>query len=290
MMLANILPLHTEETEQAAINGRAVLYAKLARVMGKVNRIAKSGTNTHFNYKFATAPDIYDVIRTAMAEENVAFIPTMLEVKPEVVTLTNDYQGKVSSKQVIKTRITFEFTFACGETGAVKTCIWESATEDTQDTSIGKAVTYAVKSFLIATFLISTGDIADDLDASPATEDKAAQNGKPAASKPPRRIPQPAPARTEAGQQTDTPAQPKAKPDKTSSLFQWLMQNVNHPRYQDSHARAKAIQKLQAADILFEAMPHEQALKLVMAYGNLRDNEASENAAMLEVRKLAAAK
>lgn len=285
-MVANnqIIPLHTEETEQVAINGRAVLYAKLARVMGSVSRIPKSGYNEHFKYKFAADADVSDLIRVELAKEGVAFFANMLEVKQEMLTFTSEYQGKTSSKQQLKTTVTFEFTFACGETGAVKTCIWQSEAMDTQDKGINKAATAAVKYFLLKTFLISTGDPADDPDGDEPAQDKATPKAQ-------RRIPQPvpppAPERTEAGQETDTSAQPEAKADKSSSQFQWLMKNVNHPRYQDSRARAKAILKLQAADLIFEAQPHEQALKLVMAYGNLRENDVSENDAMLEVRKLA---
>ncbi len=90
------------------------------------------------------------------------------------------------------------------------------------------------------------------------------------------------PEPAENGQKPDT-----SKAGKPTSLFQWLMANVKHPRYQVSEARARSIKKLQAADLLYDAMPHDTALKLVNYYATLRDDGRTENEAMAEVRKAA---
>lgn len=259
----NVIPL---ETDPQPVPSKAILYAKLARVMGKVERVAKSGSNPNLGYRFATAPDVYDTIRTALAEENVAFFPTMLEVKPEIVTTTKEYGGKTETKQTKRIHITFEFTFACGDTGAVKTCIWESEADDNQGKGIGSAATYAIKYFLIGTFLISTGDV-DDADSDAPADEKPA--------KPQRRVD------TSKG----APPPPAAEPNgKAEPLFQHLMAHVKHPRYQDSKARANAINKLLLADLLPDG-ERAALVKRVEHYATLRDDGKDENAAMLEIRK-----
>ncbi len=95
----------------------------------------------------------------------------------------------------------------------------------------------------------------------------------------------PDPERTAVGQKTDTTK--SEKPQKNQSLFQWLMTNVKHPRYQVSEARARSIKKLQAEDLLYDAIPHDTALKLVNYYATLRDDGRTENEAMAEIRKSA---
>jgi hypothetical protein len=159
MVAANVIPM---EQETQPVPGKATLYAKLARVMGKVQRIEKNGHNSFHNYDYATATDIYEGVRAALAEENVAFLPDMVKA---------EHEG-------IHTRLEFDFYFVCGDTGAVKVCRWVSEADDKGDKGINKAVTFAVKYFLIATFLIATGDVAEDPDNAAPVEDKKAQPKK----------------------------------------------------------------------------------------------------------------
>lgn len=133
---------------------RAALFAKMARVMGKMSRIQKTGENTQQHYKFATESDIVDMVRTAMAEENLAFLPVMIDV-----------EGKsFGDKGGVRWKANFLFTFADGETGATYSCPWIAESIDYGDKGVNKVATAAVKYFLLKTFLISTGDKADDAD------------------------------------------------------------------------------------------------------------------------------
>lgn len=249
----NVIPL---EAEPQPVPSKATLYAKLARVTGKVQRIQKNGWNDFHKYYYATASDIYDGVRAALAEENVAFLVDMVKAERD---------GK-------RTKLEFDFTFACGDTGAVKVCRWESESDDNGDKGINKASTFAVKYFLIATFLIATGDVADDPDAAAPTDDKAAKPAKP---KVERRV----------GTSNGAPPPPAAEPNgKAEPLFQHLMSHVKHPRYQDSKARANAINKLILADLLPDG-ERAALVKRVEHYATLRDDGKDENAAMLEIRK-----
>ena len=147
---------------------QASLFAKLARVMGKIKKLPKSGYNTHFKYKFVTDGDVSDAVRAALASEGVAFFASLQLVSSED-------GGKTKRGDVItKTLAEFIFTFADGETGATWSCNWTGEAIDTQDKGIAKAATSALKYFLLKTFVLSAGDPEDDSD------NGAAPSGQPA--------------------------------------------------------------------------------------------------------------
>jgi len=152
-------------TAQIDPQAQAALFAKLARVMGKLNRLPKSGHNAHFNYDFVTDGDVSDAVRAALASENVAFFASLLRASTD---------GK-------KTVADFLFTFADGETGATWPCHWTGEAMDTQDKGTAKAATSALKYFLLKTFVLSAGDPVDDPDADgPAPAPKQAGKKSPA--------------------------------------------------------------------------------------------------------------
>lgn len=147
----------------------ATLYRKMAVVMGTVTRLAKTGKNPHFGYTFATAQDVADAIRSALAEQGVAFFVSMYNVRQKSVTR----KGQKGERQLIRTKATFSFTFACGDTGATYTSAWEAEAEDDGDKGINKCATAAEKYFLMKTFIMSAGDEVD------ADGDKPTHNPKP---------------------------------------------------------------------------------------------------------------
>lgn len=119
--------------------------AKLARVMAHVKRLKKSGHNKHFGYEFATDADVSDLVRGALAEEGVAFLPSMV-----------GYER--SGKSIV---CEWAMRFVDGETGDTVEAQWFSEAMDSQDKGLNKAATAAVKYYLLKTFLISTGDEPD---------------------------------------------------------------------------------------------------------------------------------
>jgi hypothetical protein len=163
-------------TGNEEMQAQAVLYGKLARVMGKVRNLEKTGFNEHFKYKFVTDGAVSNAISAALAAENVAFIPSILESKQD-------------DKKITKTR--FLFTFCCGDTGAIFQATWEGEGMDNQDKGVSKSATSAVKYFLLKTFLIDTGERADDPDNDAALDKRGGKSNaqpkntpKPAQQKP----------------------------------------------------------------------------------------------------------
>jgi hypothetical protein len=157
------------------MNENAVLYAKLAAVMSQLKRLKKKGFNQHFKYKFVSDADVLDTLRKLLAEKNIAVFASMTGF--EQVD-----GGKTSSGgQQVKTRAHFEFTLACGDSGATVTSSWYAESLDTSDKGLNKAATAALKYWLLKTFLLSTGDEADDPDAHDL-ESGATTKNKPATS------------------------------------------------------------------------------------------------------------
>ena len=129
-------------SEEKRLSG---LYAKMAAVMGRLERIPKRGFNQHFKYEFVTDSDVLDAVRIAMAAEGVCLFVSMTGVQ----------------QQDKRTIINFQFTFADGESGQSMPVAWVGEAIDTQDKGIAKAATSALKYCLLKTFLISTGDEPD---------------------------------------------------------------------------------------------------------------------------------
>lgn len=125
------------------------LFKKLATVMGKIDRIPKNGHNAHFNYDFATADDVMDVLRPLLAEQGVALLISADEPRREGT----------------KTLLPVTFTLVDADTGQREEMTWTGEADDRQDKGINKAATAALKYFFLKVFMISTGDPSDDADA-----------------------------------------------------------------------------------------------------------------------------
>lgn len=242
--------------------GGAALFAKMARVMGQLKRVPKSARNQHHGYNYASADDVYDAVREALSEANIAFFPTFVHYRQE----------RLENSKQIRTWATFDFTFACGDTGAIWTCRWDAEADDTQDKGLNKVATAAVKYFLLKTFVLSTGESDKDdpdTDGDAPIEDKGGKKQ----GKPERRIP------------TDQPA--PAPSGRKQTLRQQLAQAVKHPYYNSEGHLNNAVSKLFEADILHESMELDRAVKLVESLGTLRENNTSPEAAIEAVRKIA---
>lgn len=118
------------------------LFVKLAQVMAAVQRVEKKGRNEFHKYDYATEADIVEAVRGALAERSVVLLPSVDEVTVNG-TLTT---------------LAMTFTFVDGETGEVRESKWIGCGDDRGDKGAYKAMTGAVKYFLLKTFLIPTGD------------------------------------------------------------------------------------------------------------------------------------
>lgn len=158
---------------------RGTLAAKMAAVMGKINRVPKNGFNAFHKYAYATESDITDAVRSLLAEQQVFIFSSVRDVTQETVT---DDRGRVT----IRTRVWVDFTFMDGETGDTFVASYPGEGHDPGDKGVPKALTTATKYFLLKTFLIPTGD---DPEADTHTDERAeeashaARSGKGEASK-----------------------------------------------------------------------------------------------------------
>lgn len=138
----------------------------MAAVMGSISRVQKAGRNTQQSYNYATEADIADMIRGKLADNNIAFLVDMQDVEAMEITSGKGAHG-------FHYRIRFEFTFACGDTGATVSRMWTGEAQDWGDKGISKAATLAEKYFLIKTFIMSTGESQDDPDSDDGRQDVA---------------------------------------------------------------------------------------------------------------------
>jgi len=130
------------------------LASKLAAVMAEVEAVPKRGHNDHFNYDFATEADIASAIRKGLAARHVVMLPSVVSYADQTIVTKGDRGEK--SKTI--TTIKMTFTFLDGDSGEFQTCEWAGRGEDSSDKGLYKAMTGAVKFFLMKAFLIPTGD------------------------------------------------------------------------------------------------------------------------------------
>lgn len=231
--------------------GKARLYAKMALVMANLKAIPKLGTNKQFNYSYVTDADLYDAVRTQMAKANLALLVRMKDVR----------------KENNMTLVDLDFTLCCGDTGATETIHWTGSTQNPGDKAISAAVTVAEKYFLKATFIISTGDVADDPD-SGVTEGEPQRNSSVSKRQNPPRQQSQAPKPEAAPEAAKSqPVQPAASvpvaadnaPDTTApetvdmpgELFQALMKDKSiTDASKASQERAATIRKLWAEGVI----------------------------------------
>ncbi len=150
--MATLPMIHTSTEIPESIPAQTHLYAKLARVFGKIHRVPKRGRNDFHKYDYATAADVLDAVRIPLAEENIFIFP-----KTEDVTQVEWITPKDKPIQW-KTTVTLSFTFCDGDTGATMQTIFKGEGIDALDKGLPKALTAATKYFLQTTFLVSTGD------------------------------------------------------------------------------------------------------------------------------------
>ncbi len=159
---------------------QASLFAKLARVASKIGNLEKTGTNTHFNYKFVEENAVSDTVRRLLSDEGIAFFASMDHVEINTISTPNSKGGETLTIHAV---CTFTFTFADGETGATFACRWHGEAKDQQDKAINKAATAALKYYLLKNFMISTGKRKDDPDTD-SRLDRSTSGPKPAQPKP----------------------------------------------------------------------------------------------------------
>lgn len=141
------------------------LFAKLAKVLGEVDRVEKRGYNEFHKYAYVLESDLSDAVRAKLAAENVFVFFSVVDV----------VRDPVGDKGKVLTTVIAEFTFADGDSGETHSVRAAGTGEDASDKGVAKAMTMASKYFLLRNFLIPTGDDPDE-----ETPKKRTQRGAPA--------------------------------------------------------------------------------------------------------------
>jgi len=135
------------------------LIKKLSLVMKSMGNIPKRGEYNAFGtkYNYITHDDIASKLQEALIEQGVMIVPQIMAIE----------QREVESKSGTKgTHTILDMLFTITDGKSSMEVPWRSEAMDYQDKSIGKAVTYGKKYFVINLFQIATGDPKDDSDSS----------------------------------------------------------------------------------------------------------------------------
>jgi hypothetical protein len=132
------------------------LVKKLADILKSLERLDKNGKNQHFGYKYVTESDLKDAVRTKLGEKSL-FI-TCTPDKAEILALQRVVP---KTGEIVTTNVGIlwvEFTIMDGESGEQIKLRAAGELDQEGGKSLYKALTGALKYFLINNFLISSGD------------------------------------------------------------------------------------------------------------------------------------
>lgn len=152
------------------------LAKKLAKILGDVGKVEKTGVNKHFQYGYLTENDLVYAVRGRLAEANI-FVFTSIE-KQEILVV-----GEGDSKTAL-TSVTSKHTFVDGESGESFSVLSQGQGMDNGDKGAYKAATGAMKYFLYKCFMIPTGDDPEADDATDKRSERGAGDRAPADHRP----------------------------------------------------------------------------------------------------------
>lgn len=159
--------------------GLASLAKKKAAIMAELKKFGKDSYNQNQKYKFPSAASIFDAIRKLMAEHGLVLFTSAIDGHQ------NEMESK-SGNAGLHTTVKYRMLWIDTETGAMVEDLWLSESDDWQDKGYSKSATLALKSYLLTSFIVSSGDETDDPDSGIGSQDAAKRNatspkqGKPA--------------------------------------------------------------------------------------------------------------
>lgn len=139
------------------------LSKRLSQAMGKVKAVALDGNNTFHHYRYPTIAQVRARAGEALAEAGITLIPSVTRIGRTARTTD---KGKTTNVTVVELAITISSPDG--------SCVvnWVGESEDLTDKSVPKALSAAMKSFLLNLLLIPVGEEEND--------DDQAQRGRPA--------------------------------------------------------------------------------------------------------------
>lgn len=136
------------------------LASKLARILGEIETVPKSGYNDFHGYSYITGDDLMHAVRVKLSAAGI-FVFTSIESQAIREVVSGEH-GK--EKRSFLTEITLKHTFIDGESGGQFSVLSQGQGGDVGDKGGYKAITGAMKYFIYKCFMIATEDGAPDGD------------------------------------------------------------------------------------------------------------------------------
>ncbi|MGD9494994.1 MAG: ERF family protein [Armatimonadota bacterium] len=138
-------------------SGKPNVHQRLLAVQRAITNIAPDGHNERFHYRYVSNSAVLSAIRAAMNENGLVLVPEVVEHDCRVGAIP--VREGAHHLSVIRMRMTWVNVDDPQDTVV---CEWSGAGIDGQEKGISKAVTIAVKYFLLKQFLIPTDDADPD--------------------------------------------------------------------------------------------------------------------------------
>lgn len=141
----------TSIPEPEGLTLESPLAAKLAWVIGNIDRVPKRGINQFHGYEYVTESDLVDTIRPLLSKVGIVIIPSLASYTYEAGAATTKRGGSLA-----RTYIEMEYTVTDGHDQYRFTIPGEAL--DDADKGVYKALTGSMKYALMKLCQVSTGD------------------------------------------------------------------------------------------------------------------------------------
>lgn len=146
--------MHQNPADVLKVQGQ--LFQKILSVLENVEKIEKSGFNSHQNYHYSTEQDLLGAVKQLLIK-NKLIVLTDSETK-EIVKLNKyDKDGRVIAENLV-TVVNTRHTFCDTETGYTYPIQSTGTGFDNTDKGSFKAITGAMKYFVSKNFMVATDD------------------------------------------------------------------------------------------------------------------------------------
>ena len=124
---------------------------KFVEVMKECSHVAKNGTNSFHQYKYATATYVLEKVNASLTKHGIASVVTPYLLSMQQVTTTKGNVEQLATVEVTVTLIDAE----SGETLTLKSL---GSGQDSGDKSVAKAQTMGIKYAYLSSLAIATSD------------------------------------------------------------------------------------------------------------------------------------
>lgn len=135
----------------------AKVYSALIEVMRNITAVGKNQENQHQRFKYRSVDDVFNELHSACATAGIMPINELVEHSYQEKNTT---KGGVELHHFVKVRL----RWVADDGSQTEPVLFPGEAADYGDKGVGKAMQYALKMFLIQTFLIPTSDKDSDPD------------------------------------------------------------------------------------------------------------------------------